>query len=243
MKKLVFLMFLFAILLIGCDKDEYEIRRMLSPFAREKPATDTLAERAQNIEDDKSIEQLKRDIERQSKVLNTALVASQNLGQTHYLLGMKYMDYQMYGKAFEMFEEALAFYPEKTDLLYNTGIAAGWMGQSQPVGKKGQEYLQKSRFYLEKSLKSSPNYGPAILSLAILYSNSFDLPHAAKKLMQRYNEVDRPTSTSLFVEARIAVQTLDDRRAIELYSDLAQTAPSEEERQIAKENLAQLTRI
>lgn len=237
MKRILYILLIFS--LLSCENlkpTHIEIRKLFSPFAREKNPNEALAERAHDIESDVSVEELKKDIEKQSKILNSALLASQKIGRTYYLLGLKFIDYEMYGQALKYFELAMEYYPEKPELYYNVGICAGWMSDAQIDVRKRKEYLNQARFNLERAIKLMPNYSQALLSLAVLYSYSLDMPYQARELMKRYNTVDRPTTTSQFVEAHIATQTMDEARAIELYSELVHTAPTEEEREKAAAN-------
>ncbi len=215
---------------------ETNFRKFFSPFAKENDPLESLAQRAHDIESDVSIKELKKDIEKQTKILNSALLASQKLGRTYYLLGLKFLDYQMYGQAMQYFQQALEYYPEKPELFYNIGVAAGWMAEAQSEPAKRKEYLQQARFNLERALKLMPNYPSALLALAVLYSYSLDMPYEAKALMKRYKEIEPASTTSLFVEAHIAAQTLDEHTAIEIYTDLASTANTPEERAKAAEN-------
>ncbi len=215
---------------------ETDFRKFFSPFAKESDPLDSLAQRAHDIESDVSVKQLKKDIEKQTKILNSALLSSQNLGRTYYLLGLKFLDYQMYGQAMQYFQQALEYYPEKPELFYNIGVAAGWMSDAQAEPGKRKQYLDQARFNLERALKLMPNYATALLALAVLYSYSFNMPYEAKALIKRYKEIEVPSTTSLFVEAHIAAQTMDEHTAIEIYTDLSSTANTPEERAKAAEN-------
>lgn len=237
MRRIFYILSLFS--LLACQDTDFkniEIRKLFSPFVRDEDPLDSLAERAHDIESDTSVQELKKDIKRQTKFLNSVLVASQKLGRNYYLLGLKFIDYQMYSEALKYLQMAMEYYPENPELFYNAGVCYGWLAEAQTDPRKKKEYLNQARFNLERALKLMPNHAHSLLALAVLYSYNFDMAYQAKELIKRYNVIESPTVTSQFVEAHIAVQTMDEARAIELYSDLALTAPTTKEREKAAFN-------
>jgi tetratricopeptide (TPR) repeat protein len=201
-----------------------------------------LAQRSHEIDNDESIQNLKKDIQKYKTQLNNALLAGQKLGRFYYLLGLKYLDYQMYALALEQFEQALHYYPQKSNLYYYAGVSSGWVADSLADKSLRNSMIEKTRFYLEKGVQLDPNSRDTLFALAVFYAYKDNNAQLAWDTLQSYYRLQNADITSLFLEAYIAVLMGDTDKAIGLYQTIAQNTQDTQEKETALAHLQKLTK-
>ena len=105
------------------------------------------------------------------------------IGIWYKILGTRYLDQGLYGKALECFKTALMTYPNNANLYYYVGICAGYMANSvldydaqgkNSVEAKRMNYLRLSESAYEQALSIDPKYYRAMYGIGVLYA--FELP-------------------------------------------------------------------
>lgn len=90
--------------------------------------------RMQRIEEGVSNPTTKEELEEaikkyDARAMDLALTEGQ-IGIWYKILGTRYIDQQMYGKALECFQKALSYYPDNANLYYYVGSCAGHMANA-----------------------------------------------------------------------------------------------------------------
>ena len=73
-------------------------------------------------EEPEEIRSIRKDLNRWEDELNDAITAGRNTGRYYKTLGLKFLDYKMYGPARDSFSRALEFLPKAAVCT----IAGGW---------------------------------------------------------------------------------------------------------------------
>ena len=119
-------------------------------------------------------EQLKEAIEKYDRrAIDLATTQAQE-GVWYKILGTRYLDEQLYGKAYEAFQKALEFYPNNANLYYYLAVCAGYVSNSQidwnihndgSVGEIKMQYLRVSEESFLRALAIDPKYYRAMYGL------------------------------------------------------------------------------
>lgn len=201
---------------------------------------DELAAKAALIEQDKSAAALRNAIAKEEKRLNQALAASQNIGRTRYLLGLKYVDYQMYGEALNSFKEAIKTYPQNGMLYYYAGVCLGQLAQTAVSEAERQAVLDEALAFQQQAYKFEPDQADVMLALSALYAYYFDQNEEAAKIMSRYAQANPKNITGLWLRAYIAASLGQRSQAASLYLEISRLSGNAEEKQKAQSNYQEL---
>lgn len=174
--------------------------------------------------DDERIAQLKADIRGTEKLVEKTIEAVRDEGTYWRLLGMKYMDYQMWGKAIEAFDEAVSFYPDHPALLYNRALSAGQMSLSSDTPELRNYYLARSERGYRRALDLDPKYSSPMYALAALLIFELNRPLEAAPLLEDFLEIERSDINSRFLLARVYLEAGRDGDALELYDEIIRLA-------------------
>ena len=72
-----------------------------------------------------TIEELTDAIAKYDERIADLQLSEQQVGIWYKILGTRYLDNKMYGKALESFQTALKYYPDNQNLYYYVGVCAG----------------------------------------------------------------------------------------------------------------------
>ena len=212
-----------VILLAGCGRDFGDLaERMARLSGADEPTPDRIAE-------------LERDIRQSRRDLEGILEKQQELGRLHKLLGLKYMDYDMYGEALESFRSAADLYPGEAGLLYYRGLAAARFGKTRETAAETADYLNRAERSYRQAITADPRYTPSYYALAILYIYELDRASEAGTLLDRFLEIERSHVRALFLRAQLYEREGDPRSALDTYDRILQVARNEDEKARARE--------
>ena len=171
------------------------------------------------------------------------LVATQaQEGNWYRLLGISYLDAQLYGKAYEAFQQAVQFYPDNASLYYYIAICAGYIANKEldynAEGKavaddKRLNYLKLAEAAYQTSLKVDSKYYKSMYGLGVLYAfdlsatdPSVDYAALAIPVLEQYVETQKRDSDGMFVLARAYYMEREYDKAVALYDQIIKLNPS-----------------
>lgn len=183
-----------------------------------------MAEEEGEAANDQRISELKTDIRGVEKLVEKTLDAVRDEGTYWRLLGMKYMDYQMWGKAIEAFDEAVSIYPEHSVLLYNRGLSASQMALSVDTPESRMAYLLRSESGYRRALALDPKYSSPMYALAVLLVFELNRPAEAVPLLENFLKIERSDINGRFLLARVYLETGRASDALTLYDEIIRIA-------------------
>ena len=128
-KSVIFFLLVFSAFFAGCS---YSNKALLQ-------------KRLQNMEkysgNPGNIEEIKKGIEKYDSEAQELVEKNAKIGIWYKILGTRYLDRKMYGKALESFQSALEFYPENPNLYYYVGVSATYVSHSALDFKSSAEWL------------------------------------------------------------------------------------------------------
>lgn len=183
-----------------------------------------MAAEENRADDDERITELKADIRGVEKQVEKTLKAVRDKGTYWRLLGMKYMDYRMWGEAMAAFDEAVAIYPEHAPLLYNRALTAGQMALSSDTPEMRMSYLARSENGYRRALTVDPRYTPTMYALAALLVFELDRPLEAGPLLEDFLKIERSDVNARFLLARVYMKAGMIGEALNLYDEIIRLA-------------------
>lgn len=179
-----------------------------------------------------------------ARALDLVTTQSQE-GIWYKILGTRYLDAQMYGKALEAFQRALDFYPNNANLYYYVGICAGYMANAQlnfSAGNPNESSVRKMNYlslsesaYLQ-ALSIDPNYYRAMYGIGVLYVFELDQSEKAIPYLERFLQTQTRDTNAMFVLARAYYTNYQFDKAMELYDKIIAINPNAEKTAEAQVN-------
>lgn len=228
-KFLIFAFVLFAfVCFLGCGVNTKTIKRMQSL--------------EEGVSSPTTIEELETAIKKYQERVEDMVVADQQVGIWYKMLGSRYLDNQMYGKALEAFRMASEYYPANPNLFYYVGICAGHMAkQALDYGATGSTAQKYNYFKLAeeaylRALELDPRYARALYGLGVLYTFELDEPAKAIPYLETLLEIEKLHTDGMFALARAYYATYEFDKAIEMYDKIIETTKSPEKKAQAEAN-------
>ena len=183
---------------------------------------ESLAERM--AEDDERISELKAKIRGVDKQVEKTIEAVKDKGTYWRLLGLKYMDYKMWGEALAAFDEATEIYPENAPLLYNRALTAAQMALSSDTPELKASYFARAETGYRRAITVDPLYTPSLYALSVLLVFELDRPLEAAPLLQDYLKIERSNINGRFLLARVYLEAGMKSEALNLYEEIMDLA-------------------
>ncbi len=192
------------------------------------------------LNDDKSIEELKRDLKVYESIIREKVEAAEGAVTVYRLLAEQYSKLGMFDLALEQYEHLLLIEPANHIVLNSAGIAAGQTALSLPGMLEQQNYMERARRYYERAININPAYRDPYFGLAVLLLFELDDIEAAKSIITRALSLFPDDIRLLFLLARTAVleERIDD--AIEIYDRIIEKSSRESEKNAAIVNREEL---
>jgi len=178
-------------------------------------------------DDDERIAELRAEIRMVDAQVERTLDAVRQKGTYWRLLGLKYMDFQMWGEAMKAFDEAVAIEPERAVLLYNRGLCAGQMALSADTPETRASYIDRAEFGYRRSLEVDPRYTASMYALAVVLAFERNDPVEASGLLERYLGIERSDVPARFLLARCYLDMGRAGDALALYDQIIDLARDE----------------
>jgi tetratricopeptide (TPR) repeat protein len=186
---------------------------------------------------DKTIEDLKKNIDKFQAEVDKKVKATENLGVYWKMLALRYMNGGMYGEALESLKQAIAVYPENPLLFFYQGTCAGRLGKAQTAdaAKQAELYRLAENAY-KRAIALDPVLVNALYALSILYAFELDRPAEAEPLLKKALEVEKKNWDCKMLLARVYYQTRRPEQAMEIYKEVADSNAAETTRKDADDN-------
>ncbi len=175
-------------------------------------------------EDDERISELKADIRAVDKQVEKTIEAVRDKGTYWRLLGLKYMDYKMWGEALSAFDEATAIYPESAALLYNRALTAAQMALASDTPELKSAYIARAETGYRRAISVDPRYTSSLYALSVLLVFELDRPLEALPLLQDFLKIERSNINGRFLLARVYLEAGMKSEALNLYEEIMDLA-------------------
>ncbi len=234
MKKIKFFLVIgfSSLLLLSCSPSYNSIKRM------------------QRMEEDVSNPSTKEELEDAIKKYEARAIdlstTDGQVGMWYKILGTRYLDQHMYGKAFEAFQKAITYYPDNANLYYYVGICAGYLanscldyeakGAASDAMVKKMNYLRLSEAAYIQALEINPKYYRAMYGLGILYVFELDESSKAIPYLEKFLETQTKDTDAMFVLARAYYTNYEFDKAISVYDRIIALNPNAEKTASAQAN-------
>lgn len=232
MKRCLLALFLSCICLLllftGCGVNTKTIKRMQSL--------------EEGVSSPTSIQELEEAIEKYQKRVEDIVLADQQTGIWYKMLGSRYLDEQMYGKALEAFRMATEYYPANPNLYYYVAICAANVAQQaldyNATGTTAQKYnyLKLAESAYLRAIELDPRYARALYGIGVLYVFELDEPEKAIPYLETLLDVEKRNVDGMFVLANAYYSTYNFDQAAAIYDRIISTTTSEEKRIQAESN-------
>ncbi len=205
-----------ALSLSGCDRKEDPAVLRLLPFEQESYRGQPTSER--------NIERLRKEVDHYRKIVESKVEAAEKLGSYWKLLGIAYLEKDMYAMAYDSFLNALAVYPENPVLHYHAGLSAARLGTASPDPEKGSVLLGEAERLYRLAIRYDADYPDAQYALAVLYAFELDRPREARQLLVPLVERQPKRTEALFLLARTEAALGNTPAALDLYDRIIRDA-------------------
>lgn len=227
MKKSVFIMalaMLFTAALSSCGVSYNSVKRM--------------QKMEEGVDHPTTKEELEEAIKKYDKRSMDLALTDGQIGIWYKILGTRYLDQQLYGKAFECFQKALVYYPNNANLYYYVAICAGYLansaldfeakGDSSDAAIKRLNYLKLAEQAYLRALSIDPRYFRSMYGLAVLYVFYLEESEKAIPLLEKFLATQTKDINAMFVLARAYYTTFQPNKAVELYDKIIELKPNAE---------------
>lgn len=192
-------------------------------------------------EDNSRINELKKEIRAVDKQVEDTIESVRKKGTYWKLLGLKYMDYKMWGEASKAFQESIAITPDHAILHYNSGLCYGQLALSVSGTGEREELFKRSESSYRRALAIDPRSTPSMYALAVLLVFEMNRPMEAVPLLEKFLEIQRGDVNGRFLLARIYLEAGRPSEALELYDEIISTAKNPADVRKAEDLFQQVT--
>lgn len=197
---------------------------MLSSCGNLQNRTD-LAERMAaeegRADDDARIIELKAQIRSVDTEVEKTIEAVRNKADYWRLLGLKYMDYRMWGEAMNAFGEAIAITPDRAILHYNRGLCSAQLSLSALEDEVRDQLLGQAEASYRRALAIDDRNTRSMYGLSILLVFELSRPGEAVPLLEDYLSIERSDMQARFVLARAYMETGRTNDALDMYEEIS----------------------
>lgn len=212
---------------------------LILPSCEEAANRGELAERIAATEGDGStdarVAELRADIRSVQNEAEKVIQSVRDEGTFWRLLGLKYMDMQMWGEALEAFEEASEIYPAYPAILYYRGLSAANLALSADRPSERSALLARAEASYRRSIETDTRYTNPYYALAILLVFELDRPLEAGPILDEYLRIERSDTRARFLRARVYLEAGRPELAIRLYDEIIDISTDKEEKNRAAE--------
>jgi len=187
-----------------------------------------------------TLSELEADVAEYRDAVNERFSAARNLASAHRMLGMRYLESDMYGPALEQFQKAADIQGGNATLFYYAGVSAANHAQSAMDDEERQErYEIAERAYL-RALELRDRYPDAAYGLAVLYAYELDRPEEAREYIDKVLEWRTRDIRAIAISAYVYSQLGRIDEAIREYDRVIEHAEDESMRERARSMQQQL---
>jgi tetratricopeptide (TPR) repeat protein len=190
-------------------------------------------------------EELEEAIKKYEKRAMDLALTDGQVGIWYKILGTRYLDQRLYGKAMECFKNAVAYYPDNANLYYYVAICAGYMAHTEldyegngasSAAIKKMNYLKLAENSYLQAISINPNYYRALYGIGVLYVFEFGEDEKAIPYLEKFLSTQLKDTDAMFVLARAYYSTYQYEKAVSLYDKIIELKPNAEKVQEAQAN-------
>ena len=191
-----------------------------------------------------SIEELTAAIKKYQYRVEDIINAETRVGIWYKILGTRYLDNGMYGKALETFQKAIEYYPNNQNLYYYVGVCAGYMAKSAldygATGSLAQRdnYWKLAESSYLRAIELEPKYVRALYGLSVLYVFELNRPADAIPYLEKALDIDHRNIEAMFVAARAYYVTGKYDASVAMYDRILSLSLDKERKAEAEANKA-----
>lgn len=222
--------FLSLFSLTSCGPNSNQIRRMQAL--------------EEGVSNPSSKDELEEAIKKYQARVEDIINADIRVGVWYKLLGIRYLDTKMYGKALENFRVAAEYYPENQNLYYYIGLCAGFMSKSAfdyeltGTDRNRLRYLDLSEAAYQRAIELEPRFFRALYGLSVLYVFERDEPGKAIPLLETALDVEKKNTDGMMILARAYYSVGRAEEAVAMYDRVIGTTKSDDKKREAEANKA-----
>jgi tetratricopeptide (TPR) repeat protein len=219
-----------AILYSSCGPNTNQIRRM------------QMIE--EGVDSPTTIEELKDAISKFQNRVEDIVNADIRIGIWYKILGTRYLDNKMYGKALEAFRSATEYYPNNQNLYYFIGLCSGYMAKSSLDYELAGTNFERRRFYdlaesaYLRAIELEPRYVRALYGLSVLYIFELNRTEEAIPHLELVNEIESRNGDAQMLLARSYYTVGQFDKAVAMYDRVISTTKDDTRKKDAIANRA-----
>ncbi|MFP4301005.1 MAG: tetratricopeptide repeat protein [Spirochaetaceae bacterium] len=223
------------LLLSGCDRRDS--RRDALEFLQRTEAT---RYEGQEVSQER-MRELQQEIETYEEDVEEVVRKLSDVGVFRKLLAEEFLDREMYGPALEHLQAAMELQPANAVLFYLAGVSSAQTGKAYVEDRgRREEHLRLAEEYYLRALELDSRYRECLYAISVLYVFELQEPGEAREYMDRLLEIDPGNTQARFLKARMLVELGNIEEAADLYGEIAEEAPTREQRDRAMANRNQL---
>ena len=186
-----------------------------------------------------SIEELEEAISKYRARVEDIILAESKTANWYKILGIRYLDKQMYGKALENFQTAVEYYPANQNLYYYIGVCAGYMAKSalNDYGRR-EHYLELAESAYLRAIELEPRYARSLYGLSIIYVFEKNEPEKALPYIELFTQIETADMDGRMLLARVYYSMGDLEKAVDVYDGIIRQTKDERCRAAAESNKA-----
>ncbi|MGI5173358.1 tetratricopeptide repeat protein [Treponema sp. OMZ 840] len=167
--------------------------------------------------------EIEEAIQKYQRRVEDIMAADNQIGIWYKILGVRYLDNRMYGKALDAFKSAAQYHPDNQNLYYYIGVCAGYMAKSEldfssaVSAKQRNSYLLLAESAYMRALELEPRYVRSLYGLAVLYVFEMNMSEKAVPLLERLLAIDTKHIDAMFLLARAYYMTYNYQAAADMY--------------------------
>lgn len=158
------------------------------------------------------------------------------LARYEKLLANELMAQELYGPALEALERAMEIQTENEVLYYLAAVATAHRARAGVLAGDETEWLLRAERLYREAIELDPGYHEALYGLSVLLAFELEEPERALEPIRHLADIESGDPAVRFLLGNILVRNGKYGEAVEVYDDLARTAPSAEQRARAAEN-------
>ncbi|MDC7236034.1 MAG: hypothetical protein PQJ58_22620 [Spirochaetales bacterium] len=185
-------------------------------------------------EEPEKIKEIRKDINRWEDELNNAITAGKNTARYYRTLGLKFMDYEMYGPARDSFSRGLEITTADARMYYYRAVAVSKLAVSRDSLEQREEELAVAEEDYKRAISLDSRYMPPYYSLAILYIYEMNRPFEADPYLDQYLKIERSDGRALLLYGQLLEQMGMTEKAMDQYNTLLSVSGYNAEKEQAR---------
>lgn len=182
---------------------------------------------------DRRIQELEQEIKKYREAVDAQVHANGQLMVYYRMLGLRFLERQMYGPAMEALENALAITPANANLHSYYATAAAYSAKARYESAEQDRLLQRAEQAYNRALELAPNHSNALYGLSVLLVFELHRPGDALVYLDRVLELQRNHFEARFVRAYAHAALGNIAEAVHDYDAIIETARNAEMRREA----------